>query len=121
MQNAVTFVILKLYTSFCTNPSSQYMQVRAMIQILKHFHWTWMGLLVTGDDYGLHVAQSFKIDLAQSGGGCLAYLEILPWDNDASELKRIVHLIKTSTARVVMVFAHEGQMIYLMEEVGIQI
>ena len=88
-----------------------------MIQILKHFSWTWVGLLVSDDDYGLHVARSFQADLAQSGGGCLAYLEVLPWDSDPSELRRIVHLIKTSRARVVMVFAHEFHMIHLMDEV----
>ncbi len=90
-----------------------------MIQILKHFGWTWVGLLVSNDDYGLHVARSFQSDLAQSGGGCLAYSEILPWDSGSSELRRIVHLIKASTAHVVMVFAHEFHMIHLMEEVGI--
>ncbi|XP_042269817.1 extracellular calcium-sensing receptor-like [Thunnus maccoyii] len=101
---------------FRTIPSDAF-QVRAMIQILKRFRWTWVGLLVTSDDYGLHVAQSFQSDLAQSGGGCLAYLEVLPWDSDPNELRKIVHSIKTSTARVVMVFAHEGHMIPLMEEV----
>ncbi|XP_033487794.2 extracellular calcium-sensing receptor-like [Epinephelus lanceolatus] len=101
---------------FRTIPSDAF-QVRAMIQILKHFGWTWVGLLVSDDDYGLHVARSFQSDLAQSGGGCLAYLEVLPWDSESSELRRIVHLIKTSAARVVMVFAHEIHMIQLMEEV----
>ncbi|KAM3615921.1 uncharacterized protein V6R79_009716 [Siganus canaliculatus] len=91
--------------------------VQAMIQILKHFGWTWVGLLVSDDDYGLHVAQSFQSELAQSGGGCLAYSEVLPWDSESNELKRIVQLMKASTARVVMVFAHEFHMIYLMEEV----
>ncbi|KAG7222614.1 hypothetical protein INR49_016142, partial [Caranx melampygus] len=88
-----------------------------MIQILKHFGWTWVGLLVSDDDYGLHVAQSLQSDLVEYGGGCLAYLEVLPWDSDPTELKRIVYLIKTSTARVVIVFAHEIHMIQLMEEV----
>ncbi|XP_075330718.1 extracellular calcium-sensing receptor-like [Odontesthes bonariensis] len=101
---------------FRTIPSDAF-QVRAMIQILKHFGWTWVGLLVSDDDYGLHVAQSFQSDLVTSGGGCLAYAEVLPWDSDPGELRRIVHLIKTSTARVVMVFSHEIQLIQLMEEV----
>ncbi|XP_049919049.1 extracellular calcium-sensing receptor-like [Epinephelus moara] len=101
---------------FRTIPSDAF-QVRAMIQILKHFGWTWVGLLVSDDDYGLHVARSFQSDLAQSGGGCLAYLEVLPWDSESSELRKIVHLIKTSTSRVVIVFAHEVHMIHLMEEV----
>ena len=92
-------------------------QVRAMIQILKHFGWTWIGLLVSDDDYGRHVARSFQSDLVQLGKGCLAYLEVLPWDGDPSEIKRIVRVINTSTARVLMVFAHEFHMINLMDEV----
>nr|BAA26124.1 pheromone receptor [Takifugu rubripes] len=101
---------------FRTIPSDDF-QVRAMIQILKHFGWTWVGLLVSDDDYGLHVARSFQSDLVQSGQGCLAYLEVLPWDNYLSENRRIVHVIKESTARVLMVFAHQSHMIHLMEEV----
>ncbi|XP_037631873.1 extracellular calcium-sensing receptor-like [Sebastes umbrosus] len=101
---------------FRTIPSDAF-QVRAMIQILRRFGWTWTGLLVSNDDYGLHAARSFQSDLAQSGGGCLAYLEVLPWGKDAAELRRIVELMRKSTARVVIVFAHQSHMINLMEEV----
>ncbi len=89
-----------------------------MIQILNHFGWTWAGLLISNDDYGHHAARSFQTDLAQSGVGCLAYLEVLPWDNDKAELSRIVEGMEKSTARVVIVFAHESHMINLMDEVG---
>lgn len=92
-----------------------------MIQILKRFGWTWVGLLVSDDDYGLHVAQLFQSDLTQSDGGCLAYLEILPWGHNPEELKRIVELMKKSTARVVIVFAHQIHMIQLMEEVCVHL
>ncbi|XP_028276144.1 extracellular calcium-sensing receptor-like [Parambassis ranga] len=101
---------------FRTIPSDAF-QVRAMIQILKRFGWKWVGLLVSDDDYGLHVARSFKSDLAKTGGGCLAYSEVLPWDKDPAEIRRIVDVIKKSTARVVMVFAHEIHIYKLMEEV----
>lgn len=94
-------------------------QVRAVIQILKHFHWSWVGLLVSDDDYGLHVARSFQSDLTRSGGGCLAYLEILPWGYNPRELTQVVDVMKKSTARVVIVFAHQIHMIQLMEEVCI--
>ncbi len=90
-----------------------------MIQIMKHFGWTWAGLLVSDDDYGLHVARSFQSDLSQSGGGCLAYTEILPWGDNRAELERIVKVMKKSTARVVIVFAHQIHMIQVMEEVSI--
>ncbi|XP_041796142.1 extracellular calcium-sensing receptor-like [Chelmon rostratus] len=101
---------------FRTIPSDAF-QVHAMIQILKRFRWTWAGLLVSDDDYGLHVARSFQSDLAESGGGCLAYSEILPWGENPTELKRIVEVMKKSSARVVIVFAHQIHMIQLMEEV----
>ncbi|XP_034403841.1 extracellular calcium-sensing receptor-like [Cyclopterus lumpus] len=106
----------KFPSFFRTIPSDAF-QVRAMIQILRHFGWTWTGLLVSDDDYGLHAARSFQSDLAQSGGGCLAYLEVLPWGNDPAELMRIVDVMKKSTARVVIVFGHESHMMNLMEEV----
>nr|XP_046244994.1 extracellular calcium-sensing receptor-like [Scatophagus argus] len=91
--------------------------VRAMIQILNHFGWTWVGLLISDDDYGLHAARSFQSDLVQSGAGCLAYLEVMPWDNDQDEIRRIVDVMKKSTAHVVIVFAQETHTINLMEEV----
>ncbi|XP_067363706.1 extracellular calcium-sensing receptor-like [Channa argus] len=105
------------FPSFFRTIPSDIFQVRAVIQILKHFGWTWVGLLVSDDDYGLHVARFFDSDLTQSGGGCLAYTEILPWGNNPEELMRIVEVMKKSTARVVIVFAHQIHMIQLMEEV----
>ncbi|XP_037533770.1 extracellular calcium-sensing receptor-like [Nematolebias whitei] len=106
----------KFPSFFRTIPSDAF-QVNAVIQILKHFGWTWVGLLVTDDDYGFYVAHSFQSDLVQSSGGCLAYLKVLPWDSNPGELKKIVNLIKTSTARVVIVFAHEIHTFRLIEEV----
>ncbi|KAG7455691.1 extracellular calcium-sensing receptor-like [Solea senegalensis] len=91
--------------------------VNAMIQILKHFGWTWAGLIISDDDYGVHAARSFHSDLGPAGGGCLAYTEILPWGDDPAELSRIVDVMRKSTARVVIVFAHKSHMINLMEEV----
>ncbi|XP_039865402.1 extracellular calcium-sensing receptor-like [Simochromis diagramma] len=101
---------------FRTIPSDAF-QVRAMIQILKHFGWTWVGLLVSDDDYGLHVSRSFKSDFLQLSGGCLAYSEILPWDDHPNEYKKIVDLMARSTARVVIVFALKIHLIHLMTEV----
>ncbi|XP_063348605.1 extracellular calcium-sensing receptor-like [Pelmatolapia mariae] len=105
------------YPSFFRTIPSDAFQVRAMIQILKHFDWTWAGLLVSDDDYGLHAARSLQSDLSLSGEGCLAYFEILPWDKDMDELRRIVDVMKKSSARVVIVFAHHSRIVNLMEEV----
>ncbi|XP_025754091.1 extracellular calcium-sensing receptor-like [Oreochromis niloticus] len=101
----------KKYPSFFrTIPSDAF-------QILKHFDWTWAGLLVSDDDYGLYAARSFQSELSQSGEGCLAFIEILSLHKETDELRRIVNVMKKSTAQVVIVFAHESHMIHLMEEV----
>ncbi|XP_047450514.1 extracellular calcium-sensing receptor-like [Mugil cephalus] len=105
------------YPSFYRTIPSDVFQVRAMIQILKHFDWTWAGLLISDDDYGLYAARSLQSDLSLSGDGCLAYIEILPWSNDLTEFRRIADVMKKSTARVVIVFAHESHMINLMKEI----
>uniref|UniRef100_A0A3B3ZZN5 G-protein coupled receptors family 3 profile domain-containing protein n=1 Tax=Periophthalmus magnuspinnatus TaxID=409849 RepID=A0A3B3ZZN5_9GOBI len=105
------------YPAFFRTIPSDAFQVHAIIQILKHFGWSWVGLLVSDDDYGLHAAQSFQSDVLPLGEACLAYLKVLPWDNNQYEIERIVHVIKKSTARVVIAFAHESNMIPLMEEV----
>ncbi|XP_029373606.1 extracellular calcium-sensing receptor-like [Echeneis naucrates] len=107
----------QMFPSFFRTIPSDAFQVRAIIQILKHFGWTWAGLLISDDDYGLHAARSFQSDLGPSDGGCLAYLEVLPEGHDPAALRRIVNVIKKSTARVVIAFAHEIDMINLVEEV----
>ncbi|XP_018555904.1 extracellular calcium-sensing receptor-like [Lates calcarifer] len=106
----------KFPSFFRTIPSDAF-QVHAMIQILKHFGWTWAGLLISDNDYGFHAASSFQSDLGPSGGGCLAYTEILPWGDNPAEFRRIVDVMKKSTARVVIVFAYQSDMINLMKEV----
>ncbi|XP_030600114.1 extracellular calcium-sensing receptor-like [Archocentrus centrarchus] len=105
------------YPSFFRTIPSDAFQVRAMIQILKHFGWTWAGLLISDDDYGLHATRSLQSELNLSGEGCLAYVEVLPWEKNTDEFRRIVNVMRKSTARVVIVFAHESHMINLMEEV----
>ncbi|XP_030236852.1 extracellular calcium-sensing receptor-like [Gadus morhua] len=107
----------RLFPSFFRTIPSDAFQVRAMLQILKWFNWSWFGLLISDDDYGLHAARSFQSGLTQSGGGCLAYLEVLPWGRDENELQRIVGIMKKSTSRVVIVFSHQSDMLKLMEEV----
>ena len=90
-----------------------------MLQIMRHFGWTWFGLVIIDNDYGHSAARSFQSEVERSGLVCLAYVEVLPLDSDQAELQRIVTVMKTSTARVVVAFVFQGQMSNLIEEVGV--
>ncbi|XP_021444165.2 extracellular calcium-sensing receptor [Oncorhynchus mykiss] len=107
------------YPSFFRTIPSDSFQVRAMIQILRRLGWTWVGLVFSDDDYGVHAARSFHSSLAESGG-CVAYSQVLPKDNRPTELQRIVGEIKSSSARVVVVFSVEAYLLPLVDEVVVQ-
>ncbi|XP_051580759.1 extracellular calcium-sensing receptor-like [Myxocyprinus asiaticus] len=107
------------YPSFFRTIPSDAFQVQAMVQILRHFGWTWVGLLYSDDDYGIHAAQSFHQDV-QLFGGCVAFSEILPRDNNRNDIQRIVQVIQASTAKVLVVFSTEAYLLPLMDEVALQ-
>ncbi|XP_051952885.1 extracellular calcium-sensing receptor-like [Xyrauchen texanus] len=109
----------KKYPSFFRTIPSDAFQVRAMVQILKHFGWTWVGVIYSDDDYGIYAAQSFQKEV-QLFGGCVAFSEILPLDNNHMNIKRIVRVIQASTARVLVVFSTEAYLFPLMDEVALQ-
>ena len=90
-----------------------------MLQIVKHFGWTWFGLVVTDNEYGHSAARSVQSEVERSGSACLAYMEALPLDSDPAELQRIVTVMKASTARVVIGFAFSGHIADLIKEVGV--
>ncbi|KAI5611330.1 extracellular calcium-sensing receptor [Silurus asotus] len=104
---------------FRTIPSDAF-QVRAIVQILKRFSWTWVGLVYSNDDYGIYAAYSFHQDVQEQLGGCVAYSEMLPRDNNRRDVERIVRVIKTSTAKVVVVISTEAYLLPLMDEVSLR-
>ncbi|XP_030648702.1 extracellular calcium-sensing receptor-like [Chanos chanos] len=104
------------YPSFFRTIPSDAFQTRAMAKILHRFGWTWVGLIYSNDDYGIHAAHSFHQDV-EHFGGCVAYSEVLPRDNNQEDVSRIVGVIGTSTTRVVVVFSTEAYLLPLVDEV----
>ncbi|XP_073706950.1 extracellular calcium-sensing receptor-like [Garra rufa] len=109
----------KKYPSFFRTIPSDAFQVRAMVQILGHFGWTWVGLIYSDNDYGIYAAQSFHQEM-QLFGHCVAFSETLPNDNNPIDIQRIMGVIQASTARVVVVFSASSLLIPLMNEVVLQ-
>ncbi|KAK9958622.1 hypothetical protein ABG768_010733 [Culter alburnus] len=109
----------KKYPSFFRTIPSDAFQVRAMVQILRHFGWTWVGLLYSDDDYGIYAAQSFQLEM-QLIGHCVAFSEILPYDNNPRDIQHVLGVIQASTARVVVIISPSSLVIPLMEEVVLQ-
>lgn len=86
-----------------------YHHIEAMVQLMLHFHWNWVVVLVSSDDYGRENSQLLWDRLAQ-GHICIAFQEVLPMNQaktrqDRRRLEAIVDKLLQSTARVVLVFS----------------
>uniref|UniRef100_A0A8C9UX76 Olfactory receptor C family, r1 n=1 Tax=Scleropages formosus TaxID=113540 RepID=A0A8C9UX76_SCLFO len=88
---------------FRTIPSDFY-QSRTMAQLVRRFGWTWVGAVAVNNDYGLLGVQVFSEEV-KAAGVCLAFFETFSRETLASDLPRLVRVIRESEARVVIIFA----------------
>lgn len=70
------------------------------------------------DDYSRYGIQGFS-KLLKLKGGCLAFQLTVPKSPTAAEIREMADQLQGSSARVVVVFATEGQLLELFLEVGI--
>ncbi|NP_001026989.1 taste receptor type 1 member 2 precursor [Canis lupus familiaris] len=87
-------------------------QIEAMVQLLLHFNWNWIIVLVSSDDYGRYNSQLLNDRLA-TGDICIAFQETLPMPQpdqvvtewERQRLEAIVGKLQQSSARVVVLFS----------------
>ncbi|XP_048121046.1 extracellular calcium-sensing receptor-like [Alosa alosa] len=101
-------------TFFRVVPSDDY-QVKAVAQLLKHFGWTWIGVVTEDHDYGRFALQGLKKEI-ENTDICLAYHEMIPKDYNTERVLEILEVMRSSTARVVVVFSGEGEFFPFLKE-----
>ncbi|XP_041918949.1 extracellular calcium-sensing receptor [Alosa sapidissima] len=95
-------------TFFRVIPSDDY-QVKAIAQLLQHFNWTWVGVVRGDHEYGRFALQGLLRELMGTGV-CVAYQEMIPLLYDRQRALKIINVMQTSSARVVVVFSAEGEL-----------
>uniref|UniRef100_A0A672YXP0 G-protein coupled receptors family 3 profile domain-containing protein n=1 Tax=Sphaeramia orbicularis TaxID=375764 RepID=A0A672YXP0_9TELE len=93
----------KEFPGFLRTMPSDFFQVDALVQLVKHFGWTWVGVIAGDDAYGRGGANIFVRTL----GACVALHEIIPKNGAQTAIKTIISKIRSSKARVILVFAVE--------------
>uniref|UniRef100_A0A3P8PL06 G-protein coupled receptors family 3 profile domain-containing protein n=1 Tax=Astatotilapia calliptera TaxID=8154 RepID=A0A3P8PL06_ASTCA len=107
----------RLYPSFLRTVPSDVFQVRGLVNLVTYFGWFWVGTLGTTDDYSLYGIQAFSIQFRKEGG-CVAYHRTIPTSPTVAEIKEIADKLQSSTARVVVVFATEVELLDLLLELA---
>lgn len=95
-------------TFFRVIPSDDY-QVKAIAQLLQHFNWTWVGVVRGDHEYGRFALQGLLRELTGTGV-CVAYQEMIPLLYERQRALEIINVMRTSSARVVVVFSAEGEL-----------
>ncbi|XP_037533762.1 extracellular calcium-sensing receptor-like [Nematolebias whitei] len=107
------------YPSFLRTVPSDLFQVKGLVQLVTFFGWLWVGTIGTTDDYSRYGIQSFSNQF-RSRGGCVAFHLTIPASPTSNEIHEMANILQKSTARVVVVFATEGQLLDLFLELAQQ-
>ncbi|XP_051873244.1 extracellular calcium-sensing receptor-like [Pristis pectinata] len=102
-------------TFFRTVPSDLF-QAKALAQLVKHFGWTWIATIAGDNEYGRYGIQAFSEKVKQDGV-CIAFSETVLRTYPKERILKIVDTIKTSTAKVILAFASEGDLYPLLREI----
>nr|XP_033779264.1 vomeronasal type-2 receptor 26-like [Geotrypetes seraphini] len=102
------------YRTFPNDYSDYY----GMIQLLKVFGWSWVGILTSYDENDVQLSEDLKREIIRSGT-CVDFLESLPSDNLSLEslnyrLAQISAKINNSTANVIIIHTTTVYMIYAL-------
>uniref|UniRef100_A0A8C9ZD60 Olfactory receptor C family, j1 n=1 Tax=Sander lucioperca TaxID=283035 RepID=A0A8C9ZD60_SANLU len=105
----------KEYPSFFRTIPSDYHQSRALAKLVKHFGWTWVGAVRSDNDYGNNGMATF-ITAASQEGVCIEYSEAISRTDPSEQVTRVVRVIQSGSARVLVAFLAQGEMEILLEE-----
>ncbi|XP_039537665.1 extracellular calcium-sensing receptor [Pimephales promelas] len=107
----------KEYPSFLRTVPSDVFQVQGLVQLVSHFGWRWVGTVGTDDDYSHYGIQAFTEQLERVGG-CISFHHTIPKAPSQAQIHAILNSLEGSTARVIIAFATEGQLLELLAEVA---
>uniref|UniRef100_A0A9J7WYR8 Olfactory receptor C family, g2 n=1 Tax=Cyprinus carpio carpio TaxID=630221 RepID=A0A9J7WYR8_CYPCA len=116
--SATVILNRKYYPSFFRTIASDYHQSRALVYIVKHFGWSWVGAVNSDNDYGNNGMAAF-LQIAQEEGICVEY-SVKFYRTETEKLKKVVDIIKRGTAKVIVSFVSFVEMGLLIDQLSIQ-
>lgn len=99
------------YPAFLRTVSSNKSLVDLMIQVLRHFDWTWVAVFYSSDAYGADGLELCIHDMAATDI-CLAYMAVL---NDKTNFTRVFRQLDVQGISVVIVFSVKIYALRLLE------
>eukprot|EP00072_Mus_musculus_P003310 NP_001098085.1 vomeronasal receptor Vmn2r4 [Mus musculus] len=86
-----------------TIPSDKF-QSEAIVNLIRHFGWVWVGAIASDDDYGKYGVKFFREEMERANL-CVAFSETIPKVYSNEKMKIAVDAVKSSTAKVIVLYA----------------
>ncbi|XP_043926795.1 extracellular calcium-sensing receptor-like [Protopterus annectens] len=105
------------FPSFLRTITSDDAQVFGLIQLVRHFGWTWVGILAEGDDYGQLGSQLLREELV-AAGVCIEFYETIPMIITQMDMQRLIKVLRKSSAKAVVIFSSNTSLYPVMEDIA---
>ncbi|XP_064408876.1 extracellular calcium-sensing receptor-like [Latimeria chalumnae] len=103
---------------FRTIPPNNFLY-QGLAQLMKHFGWTWVGILQVETDDGNIASEVLREELRKTNI-CIAFSEMIPVVYSVTKTYRAVEAIKGSSANAIVAITYDFFLIQLIEEVARQ-
>eukprot|EP00079_Xenopus_tropicalis_P038149 XP_017951920.1 PREDICTED: vomeronasal type-2 receptor 26-like [Xenopus tropicalis] len=102
------------FPSFYRTVPNEIAQYDALVKLIKHFSWTWVGVLVSDNESGLKMSQMLQKEFALNGI-CFAFLEFIPYRDALDDTKKlqIVRSLSNSAINVIIAYGDRDYMLTL--------
>ena len=107
----------RLYRTFFRTVPSDSLQVKALVDIVKHFNWTYVSTVSSNGEYGRQGIEGF-VDLAKSKSVCIATQVALPAYPTLQKYREAIENLMTAKANVVILFTLPEDTSQLMKIAG---
>uniref|UniRef100_A0A8C5MWP1 G-protein coupled receptors family 3 profile domain-containing protein n=1 Tax=Leptobrachium leishanense TaxID=445787 RepID=A0A8C5MWP1_9ANUR len=103
------------FPSFLRTVPSDTFQSKGLADLVVHFRWTWVGLVAADTDYGQLGVQLIRQEIIKAGA-CVAFSEKILTSYPDRNAPHIVKIIKTSTAKVVVLYVAGYDLVPILNE-----
>ncbi|OCT81573.1 hypothetical protein XELAEV_18028396mg [Xenopus laevis] len=107
------------FPSFYRTIPNEEAEIDGIVQILKHFGWKWVGLIISDDDTGYRARERISTELAMMGG-CLVFLFAIDYGTHTHSTmlkgETMFKEIEKTTVNVIIVFINPK---YIYESIAI--
>ncbi|XP_018419892.1 PREDICTED: extracellular calcium-sensing receptor-like [Nanorana parkeri] len=104
------------FPSFVRTVGTVDSQPVAVVEMIKHFNWSWVGIVSSNNDYGDQGSQKLRTEMAKNGI-CVAFAKTLSTPPTKGSLDSLISAIHKTKTNVIVLYAYATELIAFFQAV----